>query len=363
MPNGFANRLVRAGLLASNPSALVQQEQLQAQREQARLAALQLALENTPIDAANRPQLEAAFGQAIGIPTAGMSFRPEPDRFTLGPNQTRFEQRPGQAPQEVARGRAAPSTGRGTETQRGIAELVNRGFALEDAQDIQRGRVRPSAPDAFGNIFLVNAATGETTLARRGGGAPEPRERGSGPESQQPGLAPIESAGIGVGPVARVQQLISNTIGPFIEGTPFQETVEARQRLGLFNKTLERSLVNNPRFPVAETGRVAELLPDINTFFVDPDAARSRLIQTRDFLNSLVRIKQAEMEAPAVTTTRKADLADQISTLRESLALFGPLPGGNLSGMTIDQLITVDPRSLTSEQREIYKERLLRGLQ
>lgn len=338
----------------------------QRQREEARRAALQLALENTPIDAGNRPELEAEFGQMMGIPTIGMSFRPEPaepDRFTLGPTQTRFEQLPGQAPQAIARGRAAPGSVRETETQRGITELVNRGFSLEDAQDIQRGRVRPSAPDAFGNIFLVNSATGETKLARKGAGAPEPVERGEGPPAQQPGLAPLESTRVGVGPKARIQQLVSNVIGPFIDGTPFEETVEARQRLGLFNKTVERSLVNNPRFPVAEVGRVAELLPDTNAFFIDPDAARSRLVQTREFLGNLVQIKQAEMEAPAVTSARKTELADQISILRENLALFGPISGGNVSGMSIDQLITVDPSTLDAEQRRIYIERLEEALQ
>lgn len=337
-----------------------------AAREKAQIAkraALQLALERTPIDAPNRPELEAEFGRLTGVPTIGLSFRPEaaePEAFTLGPNQTRFEQSPGQPPRPVARGVASSGTARATETQRGIAELQARGFALEDAQDIQRGRVRATTPDAFGNIFLVNSATGEMKLARRGGGAPPPRERGEGPDPQpqQPGLAPLESASVGVGPVARAKQLLSDFIGPFIDGGIFQDTVQARQRLGLFNKTLERSLINNPKFPVAEVGRVGELLPNVNTFFTDQDAARNNLIQTRDFMRSLASIKQSEMEAPGVTSKRKAELADQISILRENLALFGPLPGGNISAMTPDQLTTVDVKSLTDQQLIDYLERI-----
>ena len=361
MANGFLSRTaplgsLRAFLGAPTPGDV----QATGQREKIRIAALQAALENLPIDAPNRPELEASLGQLTGVPTIGMAFRPAPpepqEPVKLGAQQRLVNPTTGETLIPALPGGA----GRETETQRGIAELQRRGFSREDAEDIQRGRVKVSTPDAFGNIFTVNVATGERRLVRageedrRGVGLPPPETAPptAAQPAQPPGLDPLGSAMRGVGPIANIQQLTSNIIGPFVKGTPFQDTVEARQRLGLFNKTLERSLVNNPRFPVAERERVQVLLPDTERFFLDPDAARAGLIQTRDYMRNLIAIKESEMESPAVTTKRRTKLADQVSVLRESLGLFGAAARAPGQAFTLQEAIATDPDTMTPEQQD-----------
>lgn len=359
----FGNALMRFGAGFNNPNAHMQQ--LQKQRE-AKQVALQLSLQALPEGDIRRDQLAAQLDNLLGLQGVGAAIRSGPT--TLSAGQRIVQQGAGGEFEQLVDPVFAPSAaGRKTETQRGIDELLQRNFSLNDAQDIQRGRVVPTSPDAFGNVYLLNRATGESKLAVRGGGAslPEPAGEGQARATKKPraGLAPIAAAGSGIGPQARLKQMASDVIGPFVKGALFEDTVQARQRLGLFNKIMERSLVNNPRFPLGEMSRVGELLPNTQKFFTDPDAARNDLVQTRDFLKSWVSIKKSEMKAPAVTSKRKAQLADQISTVRENLALFGPLPSEDFSGMSVDQLITVDPAELSPEQLQTYIENLEQGLQ
>jgi len=81
----------------------------------------------------------------------------------------------------------------------------------------------------------------------------------------------------GTGPGAQIAPAFDFLAGLF-GGRAFEDTVDARERVRVLAQTLKTALVNNPRFPVAETELVARLLPDPDTFFTNPraEAAKAR---------------------------------------------------------------------------------------
>ena len=169
------------------------------------------------------------------------------------------------------------------------------------------------------------------------------------------GMQPEEAARAGTGPVARTLQGVSNMFGFMFAGQIAPQTIEARQTLNLFNKTMERSLVNNPRFPVAEQEFVRSLMPNTAEFFSDPDDAVAKVRQLQSYLKNQLNIKEQELLAPGLTSARKAELSDQISGLREVARMF-PQGGdpGRFGSMSTEQLSNVDIDSLSPEEMEAY---------
>ena len=136
----------------------------------------------------------------------------------------------------------------------------------------------------------------------------------------------------GTGPFAKIQAGISNVIGPFVEGTLFKDTTDARQQVRTFAQIAKTRLVNNPKFPVAEQEIVAGLLPDQNEFFRDPDTARSNLRELKGFFVTSKAVKEKEAKKEKISAERRADLADQISGIDEILSLMETPKTGKTEG-------------------------------
>lgn len=215
-----------------------------------------------------------------------------------------------------------------TERERRITELLGRGLSPELAQDIAANDIRVVGPDKFGNFYSVNMVTNESQLvvgkdaeAINGMVAdakpqePSDRKQGKGTKLEQ-------DVTKGTGPFAVIQAGISNVIGPFVEGTIFEDTTDARQSVRLFSQIAKTGLINNPRFPVAEQEIVRQLLPDVDKFFIDPERARADLTKLKEFLVDTRESKAAELNKGKITTERRGELSDQISRIDELLTLM-----------------------------------------
>ena len=246
-----------------------------------------------------------------------------------------------------------PTTNKLTQFDKEVKNLTDRGFNSDFAHDIAGGNVKIVGPDNTGQFFSINAVTKKKTLltedmAAVGTKSLEGQEGQEGekttpaPEATPaPEQAPVpektsldEAIEVGTGPFAQVQAGLANVIGPFTEGALFQETTDARQQVKTFAQVAKTALVNNPKFPVAEQKIVQGLLPNVETFFQDPDTARSDMKVLRSSLEGMQEAKLKELtNAKGITSKRRGELADQISSVNEILSMMetpeeAPLPEG-----------------------------------
>ncbi|WP_440997652.1 hypothetical protein [Arhodomonas sp. SL1] len=273
-----------------------------------------------------------------------------------------------------------------------VQNLVDRGVPEEWATDVANGNVTTEMDD-FGNVIATNRATGEVRNLGRPG--QEGDQRGAEGSGQGGGRSALESSGQGqptgaaqqprgqgddasvfadvaegTGPLSNIRSAISGVVGPFVDGALFPDTERARSALRNFNQTAKQALVNSNRFPVYEQKIVAELLPDPNQFFNDPDAARERLLELRDFLERKRQRNQESVEAGNITSKRRAALADQNDVLESVIDLMGSPEGGGpqggsqagarngqrggadvpISQMSVDQLDALDPSQLSDQE-------------
>lgn len=217
---------------------------------------------------------------------------------------------------------------------RKITEMVKeRGFSVQEAQDLVDGRVRAMAPDAYGNVWIVNVATKSVELA--GGG--EPRGGAAPPKvTGDVGLGPDEITTLegairgGVGPWKSFYAFLDATVGGIAgAGSLFPETAQNRQFLREFAQIAKTVLVNNPRFPVAEQKIVARMLPDPDRFWQNPDTAALEARSLRKFIAELRDSKGEQLSDPRLTLNTKARLGDQVVAIEQILALMNaPLGTG-----------------------------------
>jgi hypothetical protein len=206
-----------------------------------------------------------------------------------------------------------------TERQRKISGLIERGFSQDDAADLVEGRIRLTSPDEFGQVSKVNLATNEVTPLITGQSAGEAQPE---PEAA-PSASILGAAEAGTGPVSSLKQGASNLFGFMAEGQLFPENTQARQRLNLFNKSAVKSLVDNPRFPVAEQNIVRGLLPSTEQIFKDPDDAVSNLVQLKNHLESSIEGNQRSIDSGLITDKRRGELANKNDEMKRLVTMMG----------------------------------------
>jgi len=226
-----------------------------------------------------------------------------------------------------------------SEREKRVIQLTDRGLSLELSQDIAAKDVKIVGPDAFGDFFKMNIT--DNTKVKVDGADREILSSAVGQQPQQeapeqPGRTLAEDVQKATGPFSKIQAGISGLIGPFVQGTIFEDTTNARQQVKTFNQIAKTALVNNPKFPVAEQEIVSKLLPDPGAFFTDPDTARTDLNELKSFLKKSKASKEKESATSRVSSKRKAGLADQISRINELLTLMTEPKKVNIQGEEVD---------------------------
>ena len=234
--------------------------------------------------------------------------------FTLSPGQQRFDAA-GNPVASVPKGEGDDTT----ERQRKISGLMGRGFSQDDAADLVEGRIRLTSPDEFGRVSKVNLATNEVTPLVAGSQAPQEAPVEPAPQ----GASMFEAAREGTGPISALQQGVSNLFGFMVEGQLFPENAKARQKLNLFNKAAQESLIQNPRFPVAEQEFVKSLLPSTDKILKDPDDAVSSLVELQNHLESKIQANERSLESGLITEKRSGELANQNDAMKRVLSIMG----------------------------------------
>ena len=227
-------------------------------------------------------------------------------------------------PRSMAAGmQSAPPGGGGqSEREREIARLTAQGIDQVTAERIADGVLKLTTPDQFGNVSIVDMATGErrqlTVDAPASVGAPTPAPTG-------PSIA--DDVLLGTGVFSNLGAAANATIGQLFEGTVFPETAASRQRVQQFERTVQEALVNNDKFPVYEQELVRKLVANVGDWFEDPDVARSNLTELHSYLGQKRGAIEYSLATATLTADKRGELTDQIAAIDRVIQMMGPMGG------------------------------------
>lgn len=224
-----------------------------------------------------------------------------------------------------------------------IDQLRARGFSQNDAEDIASNRVRLTKPDQFGNVSLVNVATGERKLVgeRKGPGADVP-----GDDAETGDITSIDTdlaqrtladaARGGTGPWSNLKAAVDAVVGGALDiESMFPDNADNRTYLRTVNQIAKTALVNNPKFPVAEQKIVQDLLPSPDDFWTNPQTEANNVDILSTVLKTMVTQNTKSIQSGNVTQKRAGELANKNDEIGRILMLISPTggtSGGSVGG-------------------------------
>ncbi len=255
-------------------------------------------------------------------------FRQRP-KFQAVPSGAAFGQVDPSTGEFQSQGRVAPTTPASTRVrQNKLLDVLSRHNIPQTwAEDVLDGFV-DIGKDELGNNVMINKLTGrQQPVNARQAKAVQAVTRDQPASTKQ--IPPIEEAARqGTGPMAGIQSGITKASGllPYLRTVPFAKTREARTELDFFAKSAERALVNNPKFPVAETQRVKGLIPTSDRFFENPNAAAQDLTKLREFLSRENDLEEDSLQQPMSPKFRQA-AQERIRVRRMIIEMMGKPEG------------------------------------
>ncbi len=322
-----------------------QREEMNFERDQAskKLAVELLGgiLENLPEDDPSRAQIEADFNQAVE--NAGV------EGFS-GAEAIRPAKVPGVEVPEALQGVIGPVGKTLTNRQEKIVGLFNRGVPPALAADFADNLVSVVTDPVTGESRIVNRRTGTGLEA-------EPVQEAPTQPVQTADRGIAESVEAASGPAAAISKGVSRVFGALVPGVNPRLTDE--QRVNQFNQEVKFAFSRNPRFPVAEIERIqADLLPDVNRVFTDPEFEAQKVPLLRKFLIDNNEADTNILSRGGASRKGRAEARDRIATREAILELIGDVPDVD-NDSRINELEAKGIENLTAEELDEL-EQLLR---
>lgn len=102
----------------------------------------------------------------------------------------------------------------------------------------------------------------------------------------------LESSARATGPLPVMLNVLNSTIGAVIPGEVAPRTRESMDAIKRFNNTMTRLLKFDSQLNNEERKRIESLLPQVNSFFKDPDGEVEKLRDLREYIPTLMQINQ-----------------------------------------------------------------------
>jgi len=232
-----------------------------------------------------------------------------------------------------------------------IKGLIERGYSPEFATDIVDKNITYDINPATGSMVRTNKLTGAVSEVPLG--SLSPQEQGlivaAAEENEDQTLWQAAEDGTGLwSAVKRGASIVGGQVG-----LPQSEKVEqARQTLLTATNELARSLVNNPRFAVAEVERVIKEAGTQPSVADTPTLMRARLKVLDTFLRN--RLKTAEADAANMNLPQ--DLRSAQASNAAAIRSFIPKLGVPGSGEKPPRGITQEQwNAMTEDQRARFR--------
>lgn len=189
-------------------------------------------------------------------------------------------------------------------------------------------------------------------------------------EPREPGVT-VEILDNASGPMSGLRQFFNNTIGFLVPGQIAPKTEEAKNRIGLFNQVAKEALLVNERGPKFEQELINDLLVNPSTFFTDPDANRTKMINLRGTLERRIESNQTAINSGNITLKQVQAFTDQnniIGGILRDIPTREILEGQR--GMSVPDVQGLSPQqaqtsldSMTTEQLRTLSPEVLRAFQ
>jgi hypothetical protein len=162
----------------------------------------------------------------------------------------------------------------------------------------------------------------------------------------------MEAAREGTGPYAGFQVFLDKTFGGALPAAreAFQNTQQNRQFLRGLVILGRSALVVNPRFPVAEMEKVAELFPDPDVVFTNPETEASKLIELKNLALAQKRQNLQQLAQGIQDKTVRAAVQANQYEIERLLNLLAGVPVGAVTGTT-DQTKIETLRNIVQKSR------------
>jgi hypothetical protein len=230
-----------------------------------------------------------------------------------------------------------------------ISELVNRGYSEQFATDIVDRNVSMEINPATGNVVRFNKLTGQASEVPLGELSPADQATILAADEDTQTRTLWDAAELGTGIGSAIRSGWSRTLGQVGLGTA-EATEEARQTLLTSTNELARSLVVNPRFPVAEVERVIKEAGTQPSAADSPTLMRARLRTLDSFLRQ--RLQDAEKDANNMSLPQDIRSAQKTNAaaIRSFLPKLGVPETNPPKGITAEQWNRMSP-----EQKRLFR--------
>ncbi len=206
-------------------------------------------------------------------------------------------------------------------------------FATEqeafDAQGQQQvAQVSPVTP-------VEQQQAGETTVPQRQRNRLNEQNNQIDAFITQLGVTGFQDAELGTGLVANIQTSIDNALGAFFEGTQFQDTAQARQRLRILRNQLVQSLADDDRISNEERRQLFELFPDPASLLKNPETAKQdmatlviELMRRRQINEAILSGQRPEGSTMELEEVPRGERGSVQSVVQDALGILNEATGG-----------------------------------
>lgn len=212
------------------------------------------------------------------------------------------------------------------------------GLSPEESVKLQSGVYRVTAPDAEGNVSIIDMTTFKTvrtvnpTAELAAQGMPQATETTTTGEDKTPFMNSLEEeVEAGTGGYARIKQFIANTAGQLVSGEEFPVTQEATRVVRIFNnagrKLLAAGLASGAdKLSNQEQFWSEELLPNPDSWLTDPSSEAKKIATLRKKMSEQLRFIDKSIASPKMTSKQRAALTDYRNGVSLLLDMMGPEP-------------------------------------
>jgi hypothetical protein len=232
-----------------------------------------------------------------------------------------------------------------------IKGLIERGYSPEFATDIVDKNITYDINPATGSMVRTNKLTGAVSEVPLGSLSPTEQGLVVAAAEQNEDQTLWQAAEDGTGLWSAVRRGAS-IVGGQVGLPQAEKTEQARQTLLTATNELARSLINNPRFPVAEVERVIKEAGTQPSVADTPTLMRARL----KTLDTVLRSRLKTTEADAANMSLPQDLRSAQASNAAAIRAFLPKLGVPGSGEKPPRGITQEQwNAMTEDQRARFR--------
>jgi len=266
-----------------------------------------------------------------------------------------------------------------TQTEAQIAALMARGYGRKDAEDIAFGFVKTITNPTTGDSMLVNLTTGEGRPLQMPDGLP--KSVATDLTGQNVTLESVigeidalknDVSGFGLGVGGVVLDAWNRTGGQLLPGSVSGENIDQRTAIAALRERIIQAISGDPRFSNQDRARIEQMLPSMSVM-ESPERARRQLDAVQQILDARRQSNAQQLGggytppssavdplagAPRLGGPTMTPGGDPLAGAPLLPGATGGAPAGSIADMPVENLLNLDPSSLSAADQQALDARL-----